>query len=147
MRRVPPGQRTTLFDLLGACRCPLRLELLVALGRRSLEVSELIDRTELQPSLVSTHLGRLSTVGLVQSATEGHHRRYSLTPSARMTRDGVGWMLTLAAGDGATLALRITPAFARELGIDDDPTPGPIPAPNRRPVRPGPVTDAHGPRA
>src|SRR6202020_2728870 len=91
---------------------PTRLRILALLEKEELSVAELQDILHLGQSRISTHLGHLRTVGLVQPRREGKRTYYSLVKKlareAKQILDSA--LLTLAEvpaarGDAAGLKL------------------------------------------
>ena len=59
---------------------PNRLRMVGLLSERSYFVEEIAERLGISVSTASHHLARLSKVGLVTAAPEGHYYRYTLKP-------------------------------------------------------------------
>lgn len=62
----------------------VRLEILLTLVEGGLDVSSLSQRLQLSMSVVSVHLGQLANCGLVERATAGRQRIYTLGAGARI---------------------------------------------------------------
>jgi ArsR family transcriptional regulator len=71
-----------------------RLRALVALRRRSLCVSEIVELLRLAPSTVSRHMAILRLAGLVVARREGRCVRFEVPgPEApRVIRDAIAWV-------------------------------------------------------
>lgn len=76
---------STILNILRALADPTRLRLLALLEKEELSVNELQEITHLGQSRISTHLGQLQKVGLVQSRREGKRAFYRMNRLGEQT--------------------------------------------------------------
>lgn len=72
------GSSACLADLARAISHPLRIQILHQLTMGSCIVSELLDKLEVEATLLSKHLAVLREAGLIECETEWRCRRYNL---------------------------------------------------------------------
>ena len=107
--------RSGLFELLGLCRCAVRIEILLAVFEAPDDVAHLTQRLHLEVSHVSRYLQQLLAAGLVTRTTDGHRHVYSPGPAARVQKRPEGLTLSLSGANGAEVVVTIPQELAAEL--------------------------------
>ena len=98
---------TSLWDLVGSCRCPPRVEVLLSLVPGPLSVGAIADLLLYELPHVSAHLRLLRGAKLVTAEPRQKQRLYRLGPAVRAERSSVQTVLTLMSDDGCELVIRI----------------------------------------